>query len=503
MASSTPVADASATTHDPRRKLGVISIALMIIAASAPLTAVGGGFTTSFAVSGNLGVPLSFFILVAVFIIFAFGYAAMSRFIDNAGAFYAYVAQGLNRSLGIGASMVALVAYNLMQIGINAIFGFSVADLFASVFGWETPWWVWSMFGIAIVGLLGVNRIDLSAKVLGIVVALEFLVVLVFDIVAIIAQPEGVSARGLLPADLFGPGVGVAFSFGVAAFMGFESAAIYSREAKDPKRTIGRATMLAIAVGGIFYGLSAWAMTVAVGPSQVVEVAATQGPGLVFGVLAEHAGTIFADIANVMFVTSIFAALLSFHNAVARYFSTLGREGVLPGWLGAQRALHGAPWAGSVTQSVLGIVVLFVFILAESAMTAGWPAEITPLYPVLTMFTWLTSSGAAGLTFLMAIVAVAVIGYFWRNHRGVGVWSRLIAPAIAAVALIVLFVLMLMYFNLLLGQVDENGETFSTWLTWFFPTLLILPLFLGLLWAQRMRLRTPERFAQVGHGSHD
>jgi len=255
------------TAHDPRRRLGVISIALMIIAASAPLTAVGGGFTTSFAVSGNLGVPLSFFILVAVFLIFALGYAAMSRFIDNAGAFYAYVAQGLSRSLGIGASMVALVAYNLMQIGINAMFGFSVADLLLSLFGWQTPWWIWSLVGVAIVGMLGVNRIDLSAKVLGIVVALEFLIVIVFNVVAIVAQPEGVTARGLLFDDLFAPGIGVAFSFGVAAFMGFESAAIYSREAKDPKRTIGRATMLAIAVAGTFYGLSAWLMTVAVGPS--------------------------------------------------------------------------------------------------------------------------------------------------------------------------------------------------------------------------------------------
>ncbi|NLT25484.1 MAG: APC family permease [Microbacteriaceae bacterium] len=490
------------TAHDPRRRLGVISIALMIIAASAPLTAVGGGFTTSFAVSGNLGVPLSFFILVAVFLVFALGYAAMSRFIDNAGAFYAYVAQGLSRSLGIGASMVALVAYNLMQIGINAMFGFSVADLLLSLFGWQTPWWIWSLVGVAIVGMLGVNRIDLSAKVLGVVVALEFLVVIVFDVVALIAQPEGVSARGLLVDDLFAPGIGVAFAFGVAAFMGFESAAIYSREAKDPKRTIGRATMLAIAVAGTFYGLSAWLMTVAVGPSSVVGVAAEQGPGLVFGVLAEHTGAIFTDLANVMFVTSIFAAMLSFHNAVARYFSTLGCEGVLPGWLGAQRALHGAPWAGSMTQSALGLLVLLVFVAFDPAMR-GASAEEAALYPVLTMFTWLTSSGAAGLTFLMSIVAVAIIGYFARDSRGVGVVQRLVAPAIAAVSLAALFVLMLVNFDLLLGQVDETGQTYTTGLTWFFILLLVLPLLVGLAWAAVMRRGAPERYALVGHGEHD
>src|SRR5690625_4829119 len=93
-----------------RRTLGVPAITLMIIAASAPLTVVAGGVTTSFAVTESLSVPLGYLVIAIILVIFAAGYTAMSRYITNAGAFYAYVAQGIGRPPGVGASLIALVA---------------------------------------------------------------------------------------------------------------------------------------------------------------------------------------------------------------------------------------------------------------------------------------------------------------------------------------------------------------------------------------------------------
>ena len=97
---SPKAAQATAASHDPglsRRVLGVPSITLMIIAASAPLTVVAGGVTTSFAVTGSLGVPLGFVLIAVILTLFAVGYTAMGRYVTNAGAFYAYVSQGLGR----------------------------------------------------------------------------------------------------------------------------------------------------------------------------------------------------------------------------------------------------------------------------------------------------------------------------------------------------------------------------------------------------------------------
>ncbi|WP_448809251.1 APC family permease [Agromyces bauzanensis] len=477
------------------RRLGVPAITLMIIAASAPLTVVAGGVTTSFAVTGVIGVPLGFIVLAAALAVFAVGYAAMSRFVTNAGAFYAYIAQGIGRPFGIGASLVALVAYNAMQVGIYGLFGFQVSMFLEAKFGISSPWWLWIILCIVVVGLLGVNRVDLSAKVLGTLVALEFVAVLVFDLVAFSVAPEGVSSAGLNPSDLFVPGIGAVLAFGIAAFMGFESAAIYGEESKDPKRTVARATYAAVAIIGVFYAFSAWAFTIGIGPSQIVEQSAASGPDLMFVFMNEHAPVIISDIMQLLFLTSLFAALQSFHNAVARYLFSLGREGVLHRSLGSVRAVSRAPWAGSVAQSAIALVVTAGFAIAGEGM--GLKADFAPvefLYPVLTMFTWLTNTGAMGLVLLMGFIAIAVIGFFRRDRRGLSAWSTLIAPAISAVVLFAVFVLIVLNFDLLLGQAETTATTFVL------PAILIVPGIIGVVWGLVLRRRNPELYSRVGHG---
>lgn len=469
------------TSPTPTRKLGVFAIAFMIIAASAPLTVIAGGAPTSFAVSGLTAVPASYLVLAAVFAVFAFGYAAMARHIENAGAFYAYVSRGLGRALGVGTAISAMIAYAMMQIGIFAMFGFTISDWIGTRFGWTTPWWMWVVIGIVVVGILGVNRIDLSAGVIAVLVALEFAVVIVLDIVALAVAPEGYSAQPINPASLITPGVGVLLAFGVAAFMGFESAAIYANEAKDPKRTIGRATFLAVVVIGVFYGISSWALTMGVGESRIVAESAELGPGLVFAFLAEHTPQILVDIANVLFITSLFAALQSFHNAVSRYIAELGRERVAPAIL-ATRSRSGAPLGGSLTQTLLAALVTVGFILADTG---------DPLFPVLTMFSWLTNTAALGLVLLMVLVAIAVIGFFRRDTRGEGIWSRLIAPFVSGAALVVVFVLVLANFDLMLGQEEPNALTF------LLPAIVIVPGIAGVVYALWLRRARPERYRLI------
>lgn len=469
--------------HQPERRLGVLSIAFMIVAASAPLTAVAGGAPTSFAVTELTTVPAGYIVLSAILALFAFGYAAMARFIDRPGAFYPYIAQGLNRTISVGSAYAAVVAYNMMQIGIVAMFGFTVSSWLGGRFGFESPWWVWVIVGIVVVGILGINRIDFSAKIIGVLVALEFAVVIVFDVIALIVAPEGYSVAPLNPVNLFVPGIGAVLAFGVAAFMGFESAAIYAREAKDPKRTVGRATFLAVIVVGLFYAFSAWAMTVGVGQSQVVADSQEFGPDLLFVFLSQHSGQWFTDIANLLFITSLFAALQAFHNTIARYFAELGNEGMIPHWFG-RRSNSGAPYAGSVTQTALALLVTIGFAVADTG---------DPLFPVLTMFTWLTNTGAFGLIMLMALVALAVIVFFAKDKRGIGIFTRLIAPLVSGIALTIVFILVIINFPVLM---DAPADSF---LTYLLPILVILGGVIGIIVGEVVRRTDPEKYRGIGH----
>jgi amino acid transporter len=479
-----------------RRTLGVPSVTLMIISASAPLVVLAGGVTTTFAVTGVLGVPLSFLILGAVLAMFTVGYAAMSRKITNTGAFYSYVAQGISRPAGVGVAVLALVAYNAMQIGVYGLFGYQLSAFLAAKFGIAVPWWVSVFVCIAVIAVLGINRVDLSAKVIGVLVAAEFAIVIVYDIVAFSVAPEGISAQAFSPSSLFVPGLGAVFAFGIAAFFGFESAAIYSEESKNPSRTVARATYIAVSIIALFYAFSAWAMTVGAGPSQVIGVATEQGPNLIFALLDENTGVIVSDIAQLLFLTSLFAALTTLHNNVARYFFSLGRERVFPSWFALARRQSGAPWAGSVAQTTLAIVVVVGFAIAGAQWVppAGLPNE---LFPVVTLFSWLTNTAAFGLVLVMALVSVSVIGYFRSNSSGLSLWQRIVAPIISTVGLFVIFVLILLNFNLLLTSDPTAPLSVATFIL---PALILIPAIAGVFWGMLLRRTRPDIYRGIGLG---
>jgi amino acid transporter len=55
-------------------------------------------------------------------------FVAMARHITNAGALYAYISRGLGRPLGVGAALVAALAYNMLQVGLYGMFGPTLAQ---------------------------------------------------------------------------------------------------------------------------------------------------------------------------------------------------------------------------------------------------------------------------------------------------------------------------------------------------------------------------------------
>ena len=170
---------------------------------------VAGVMPTTYAVMGIVGQPLLFVILGIVMALFSVGYAEMSRHVHNAGAFYAYIARGLGGTVGAGASFVALAAYSALQVGIYGIFGFEVASLLDRHLSLHLAWWVPALLGVLLTGALGALKIDLNAKVLGVLLVIEVALIVVFDI-AFAAEPgpQGLSLHAFDPATLGGAGPG-------------------------------------------------------------------------------------------------------------------------------------------------------------------------------------------------------------------------------------------------------------------------------------------------------
>ncbi|UJA19829.1 APC family permease [Thermoleophilia bacterium SCSIO 60948] len=483
-----------------RRALGVPDLVFFIVAASAPLTVVAGGVSATYLVTGNTGVPLLFLVLAAILALFVSGYAAMSHHVTNAGAFYAYVAKGISKTVGVGTAFVALIAYNAMQIGIAGLFGAVFGGFVSAQTGFTMDWWAWCFVAIAVIGVLGWLRVDLNAKVLALFLTAEVIVVAFFDVVvAGNPSPEGISfATAYDPSIAFGAAVGAALTFTMAAFVGFESGAIYSEECKEPRRTVARATYISLGAIAIFYSISAWMLQSAAGPSVVVDPVALVDGGyatagapdpvsILFVTLAVNVSAPVADIATLLFCTSLFAAMLSFHNAVARYCFALGRAGVLPRVFSRVRESSGAPFVGSSAQTVLAVVVIGLFALSGSD-------------PVLNLFTWLTNLGALGIFLLLALASFSVVGYFSRNHHGESAWSTRIAPAISGVLLTAIFILALANFNVLItsmqgAPLDDRAI--------ILPAILIGGGLIGLALGAYLKRSKPEIYARIGEGGEE
>ena len=86
-----------------------------------------------------------------------------------------------------------------------------------------------------------------------------------------------------------------------------------AEEARNPRRTIPVATYLALGMIAVVYAGASWAMAAHTGTSHVVAAAGKQGPGLLFGL---GGSGVLSQAAQWLFLTSLFAAALAFHNAV-------------------------------------------------------------------------------------------------------------------------------------------------------------------------------------------
>lgn len=483
-----------------RRALGTWDLVFFIVAASAPLTAVAGGQAATYLVTGNMGIPFLFLPLAAILGVFAVGYAAMSHYVADAGAFYTYVARGLGKVPAVGAAFVALVSYNAMQMGIYGLFGVAFGAFMADKVGITLEWYWWCLIGGGIVATLGVLQVDLNARVLALLLILEVIVVAIFDF-AVVADPgpEGMTFLGWNPSEASGAALGAALTFCVASFVGFESAAIYSEECKDPKRTVARATLIGVAIIGGFYAISSWLLANAVGPHTMVDPAALVRAGfttpdgaapdpttVLIGAGGERLGAFWADSASLLFATSLFAAVLAFHNAVARYFFALGRERVFPSAFARVSERTGAPFVGSIVQSALALVVVGVFAVAGKD-------------PVLHLFTWLTNLGALGVLVLMSVTSFAVVAFFAkRPELEVTTWRGRIAPLIAGVCLLAILIVGLLNYNVLItSTVGAPTDT----MTIVLPLILFGGGILGLLIGLWIKSSKPEIYAQIGEAS--
>ena len=418
--------------------LGVTSIVFMVIAAAAPLTVINGNVPLAVTMGNGAGAPIGYLVAACVLLVFSVGFVTMTPHVRQAGAFFAYVEKGLGGRAGLGAAFVALVTYTTVQVGVWGYFGGALSTMVQNFGGPELPWWVCTAAGVALVALLGYRRIELSSKVLAVALVCEIGIVLVMN-AAIIGSggAEGIDATSFTPHEMFSGSFGIAVLFSITGFIGFEATAIFRDEARDPDRTLPRATYLAVLIIGLFYTFSSWAVVEGWGVHGIVAAAEQDPDNMVLNTAARYIGPVGKDFMECLLVTSLLACTLSFHNVVARYQLTLAERGRLPSALARVHPKHRSPHVSSIVQTVTATLLLAVF------------ASIG-LDPLTEVFSSMAGVATLGVSLLMTLTCVAVLAFFARRGDPRW-WQTRVAPVLGVLGLLTCLCLIVGNFALVVG----------------------------------------------------
>ena len=468
-----------------RRSIAPAGLWVFGVSASAPMTVLAGGVVATYAATtGVVAVPLSYVVLTAVLLLFAIGYAALARQAPHAATFVALLATGLGRTTAVAGAAVALLGYNAIQIALYGLVGATAAGLLGG------PWWAWALAAWTVVAALGILGVSLNARVVAAVLVCEIALITTFDVVGLTHPANPAPATLLAPwrPDLFlVDGVGGVLAFGIAGFIGFETITSFGEEIRDPN-ALPRTLYTTLTFLGVFYGVSSWALAVAVGPDRIAALARDPDSGIPFSVLGAHLGPLVAAAGLTLLGLSIVGAMISFHAVVGRYLYALGREGVLPARLGITGGPGpgGVPTAASVAQSSLALTGIGGFAVLRAD-------------PLAVMFTWLARLSAIAVMTLMIAASVAAISTAIgarrrtpgpptnRSRRGV------VVAAAAAVALS--GVLAVTVTNLDSATGDSSGQA-----GWLLGGTVALAAAAGTGWARWLRTHRPAAYAVAGTG---
>lgn len=449
----------NSTDHLKAGSISPWGIVFMVVATAAPLTAMATALPLVVGFGSGAGAPGTFLLVAVVLALFAVGYSAMSAHIVNAGAFYAYISAGLGRAIGMGAGLVAVLAYNVLTIYVMGLFGFFAHQTLADELSWDVPWWVCSAVALAIALGLGVRGLEINVRTLGVILVVETALLLVFDVVSILRNGFDVMPlESFKPSEVFSGSPGLALLFAVTCFIGFEATAIFGEEARDPHKSVPRATYMAIALIGSVYVFTAWILVGTNGGMDAGKVAAESPGTFTLDAFASVLGKDSLHVANWLLLSSLLAVLMALHNMSSRYLMAFGREGVLPRALSHTHPVHQTPVVAGITQASLTVIVVAVYLLADAD-------------PYVDLGSQMAGVGSLAVIVLMSLCSFSV-PFFFAQRGPLRPWHHVVAPVVAGASLAYFAYLVVDNYSLVTGSTSDLVNAM--------PLLIVLVAVIGL-----------------------
>jgi amino acid transporter len=471
--------------------LGVVGVLFMVIAFSAPITAMTGNVPVAVGYGNGTGAPAGFIVATVVLTVFAIGFVTLAKYVTSSAAFYGFISHGLGRPVGMAAGLLVMVGYMTIVAALIGIFSAFAKTTLDSQLGIDLPWQLYAVVMVIGLGTIAYFEITIAARVLIVMLVLEVSILFLMSFAVLFSGggPDGVPLSPINPVNAFEANGLATAAIGLGLFMafwswiGFEATAVYGEESKNPRRVIPIATLIAVLGIGTMYTFFSWMAISGNGLDESLAVAGSDDPfGLFFNPTEEYLGTWGIDVFQWLLLTGSFACGLAAHNTASRYVYTLGREGVFHRKLGATHETHQSPHFGSFTALAVAGVIVLVFALYDED-------------PYLSLFVLMAILATMAILIVQTICSFAVIGYFHVRKLHTEEESpvrTLVCPLLGGIAMIAVVYLLIDNLDAAAGAAAET--LFFDLIPWIVVGLFVF----GLVAALYLRSAKPDTYERIG-----
>jgi amino acid transporter len=503
--------------------LGLPAILFLCVAAIAPAASMLFNVPVMASQAGA-ATPLAFVLSAVGVLLLGVPVVYFARRLSSAGGFYTWVRHGLGSGAAFQVGWLMLGAYALFEAALQATVGGSL-NINLSSLGLHPPggWVTYAVVLTLIVGTLSYFDIKASVWVMAPFAVAEVLALIILNTAITLKggaaghdlvhtfTPAGATLKGAIPGGTLG--IGIAMVLGILAFVGFETGAVYGEEARHPRRTIPLAIFSLLVFLALLYTWTSYSATIGVGWQHAVDVLGNvnNAPQQYITLAGIYVGR-WLGIALVVFVvTSNFASSFAMHQAMVRYFYSMGRESILPRVFGKTHPKWRSPYIATFAQS--GFTLLVILFLGLVIQHTNPDGSVSYTLGIANGTTWQQTSGIVSFGWLASIVTICIIlvyiltnvaaPFFARTRGELRVLPHIIAPAMSTL------LLLLPLASYLVPPLPGIGTFFTT--LGFAPTPFpsnILPLFvlawvvLGLAYATVLSRHAPERYERLGRIVH-
>jgi amino acid transporter len=470
----------TATPGLRRNAIGLREVLFQSITDMAPGAAIAASIPAGAAFAGG-SLPLSVLLALVACLFCAWSIGLLARELPSAGSLATYAARGLHPSIGFlvawGYALVGLLIPPLVLLQL----GFTTAGTLNSEFHSYPAnlWWPWALAGAVIVlaaGFYGVRTSTRLGTVLGLFEIGVFVVLAIFLIVhAGSHNTLSVFGTSYTPKGFRGiSGVIGGSVYTILAFGGFEGAAPLAEEARNPRRTIQRAVLLATLLIGALYIFTTYAVDVAFGPKGFSAFAAETGNASWEG-LARSLYGLFWFFVFLAIVNSTIANANAGVNVSSRTAYAMGRIGAFPRLLAQVHPKHRSP--------VPAILLAFFVTIA---VTLGLGLGYGPTDAFFMVGTGLVIILAA----IYILMNAACIGFFARRGR-LNPVTHVLIPVLGILAFIPAWltsagIKVFSFVAPLSPPVSYMGPAVGIWML------------LGVIYLVYLYRKAPERVTEVG-----